>query len=345
MKGLFLTSILAVLFLGLVAFSVNKPVGAMPAGRQGTSSVLFVIHRGDGPQTIASSLKEADLIRSEKFFLFTTWNRGTRGDFKAGSFELSPSMSTREIEYALTSDQAITDERSVTILEGWTIRDIASHLEEGGIASEDEFYKEVGRSADFARGLPDWDANYPILSDKPARNTLEGYLFPDTYRIFPSAGAKGLVRRMLDNFDAKLTPELRQDIAATGHSVFDVITMASVIEREVFGEEDRAMVSGIFWNRVELGMGLQADSSVNYITGGSKPAVSYDETKIDSPWNTYKYRGLPAGPIGNPGLSAIRAAISPAKTSYLYFLTDSQGNVHYGRTLDEHNDNKAKYLR
>lgn len=338
MKGLLVTSVLAVLFLGLVAFSANKPVG-------GTDSVLFVVQQGSGAQTIAASLKEAELIRSERFFLFTTWSRGTRGDFKAGSFELSPSMSTREIERALTTGKAITDEVAVTVLEGWTIRDIARHLEAEGIASAKEFYNEVGQSAEFAGGLPDWEASYPILSDKPQRNSLEGYLFPDTYRIFPSAGAKGLVRRMLDNFDAKLTPELRQDIAASGHSVFDIITMASVIEREVFGEADRAVVSGIFWNRVNAGMGLQADSTVNYITGGKKPAVSFAETKIDSPWNTYKYRGLPVGPIGNPGLSAIKAAIYPAETSYFYFLTDAAGNVHYGRTLDEHNANKAKYLR
>lgn len=338
MKGLLVTALLAAAFLGLVAYSVNKPVG-------GTESVLFVVNRGDGAQTIAESLKDAELIKSERYFLFTAWSRGTRGDFKAGTFELSPSMSTREIERALTKGKAISDEIAVTILEGWTIRDIAAHLEAEGIASEKEFYDEVGRSAAFASGLPDWETSYTVLSDKPAQNTLEGYLFPDTYRIFPSAGAKGLVRRMLDNFDAKLTSELKEEIAASGHSIFDIIIMASVIEREVFGEADRAVVSGIFWNRIELGMGLQADSTVNYITGGKKPAVTLAETKIDSPWNTYRYRGLPAGPIGNPGLSAIRAAISPAETDFLYFLTDKQGNVHYGRTLDEHNANKAKYLR
>jgi len=120
--------------------------------------------------------------------------------------------------------------------------------------------------------------------------------------------------------------------------------MASVIEREVRSEEDRALVSDIFWKRVEAGRGLEADSTVNYITGHSKPSVSYEETRIDHPWNTYKYRGLPPGPIGNPSLSSLIAAIRPKANPYWYFLTDPQGKVYYGRTLEEHSANR-KYLR
>ena len=336
MKGLLITSFVLLAFAGLVLHSANRPVG-------GDANILYNVAKGEGAASIAEGLKDAGLIRSAAFFKFTAWSRGTRGDFKAGSFELSPSMSTREIERALTTQEPAQDEIQVTILEGWTLNDIAAHLEAEGIASKKDFFAEVGHSAEFVSPgeLPAWSDTYAFLDDKPARNSLEGYLFPDTYRIFAESGAKSLVRRMLSNFDAKLTPDLRAEIEAADRSIFDIVTMASIIEREVRTDEDMAVVSGIFRKRVELGMGLQADSTVNYITGGSKPSVSFEETDIDHPWNTYKYRGLPAGPIGNPGLRAILAAIRPAETDYLYFLTNPEGTVFYGRTLEEHNANRV----
>lgn len=336
MKGIFVTALIAVAFGGLVLYSANRPVG-------GDENLLYNVAKGEGASSIAQGLEDAGLIRSAAFFKLTTWSRGTRGDFKAGSFELSPSMSTREIEYALTTQTPSEEEVQITVLEGWTINDIAAHLEAEGIATKEDFFAEVGHSAEFVSPgeLPAWGDTYGFLADKPARNSLEGYLFPDTYRIFAESGAKALVRRMLSNFDAKLTADLRAEIEASGRSVFGVVTMASIIEREVRSDEDMAIVSGIFWKRLEIGMGLQADSTVNYITGGSKPSVSFEETNIDHPWNTYKYRGLPAGPIGNPSLRAIVAAIRPVETDYLYFLTNPEGKVFYGRTLDEHNANRV----
>lgn len=336
MKGLFLSAVVAIAFLSLLGWSANRPVG-------GDANLLYNIETGQGAASIASELKEVGLIRSEKFFKMTTWSSGTRGDFKAGSFELSPSMSTREIEYVLTTQNPVQDEVQVRIIEGWTIDDIATHLEAEGIATREEFFAEVGHSAQFVSvgELPAWGDTFKILDDKPSRNSLEGYLFPDTYRIFAESGAKALVRRMLSNLDDKLTPEILEEIEGSGHSLFEIVTMASIIQREVRSEEDMATVSGIFWNRLEIGMGLQADSTVNYITGGSNPSATFAEVNIDHPWNTYKYRELPAGPIGNPGLQALMASIHPQDTPYLYFLTDPEGKVYYGRTLEEHNANRV----
>lgn len=338
MKGLFITSLLATLFAGFVFSQAGNPVAKEP------STILYVIQQGSGAKTIAEGLKKAGLIRSPKYFLFTVWSRGDHDTFKAGTYELTPSMSTREIEALLAKGKPVSNEISVTLLEGWTLDDMADHLQAEGIASREEFYAEAGESAKPASGLPDWNASYPALRSRPADASLEGYLFPDTYRIYADGGAKALVRRMLDNFESKLTPELRASLAANGRSIHEIVTMASVIEREVRSDEDRALVSGIFWKRVDAGRGLEADSTVNYITGHSKPSVSYEETRIDHPWNTYKYRGLPPGPIGNPSLSAIVAAIRPQANPYWYFLTDPSGKVYYGKTLDEHNANR-KYLR
>ncbi len=339
MKGLFITTLLGILFAGFVFSQAGRPVSKEP------STILFVVQQGAGAKTIAESLEKAGLIRSPKYFLFTVWSRGDQAAFKAGTYELTPSMSTREIEAYLAKGDPVSNETSVTLLEGWTLDDMGDHLQSIGIASREEFAAEAGQSAKTASGLPDWEASYPVLKGRPSGASLEGYLFPDTYRIYADGGAKPLVRRMLQNFEDKLTPELRAEIKTTGRSIHEIVTMASIIEMEVRGDEERAMVSDIFWKRVDAGRGLEADSTVNYITGHSKPSVSYEETRIDHPWNTYKYRGLPPGPIGNPSLSSIIAAIRPKPNDYWYFLTDPEGRVWYGRTLDEHNENRVNHLR
>lgn len=342
MKIFFAGTLLAVILGSFAFLRLDRPVS------KDTGSKLYVVNQGDGARDIAQGLEKAGLIRSERFFTFTAWRRGNEAEFKAGTFELSPSMTTGEIEAALAGGKPISNERQVTVLEGWTIDDIADYLEAEGVASREEFYAEAGESAKFAKpgSLPDWNASYPTLASRPANASLEGYLFPDTYRIYADGGAKALIRRMLENFEQKYSSALGLESSPREkHSVHEILTMASVIEREVRGEKDRAMVSDIFWKRVDAGRGLEADSTVNYITGHSKPSVSWEETRIDHPWNTYKYRGLPPGPIGNPGLSAIKAALRPEPNPYWYFLTDRDGNVHYAKTLDEHNANKAKYLR
>jgi len=144
---------------------------------------------------------------------------------------------------------------------------------------------------------------------------------------------------MLTNFEKRVT------VNPSEKSLFDIIRMASVIEREVQNPDDMAIVSDLFWRRLAIGMPLQADSTVNYVIGGDKPSITFEQTKINSPYNTYLHQGLPLGPISNPGAQAITAAANPKPNDYLFFLTDKEGNVHYGKTLEEHNANKRKYLR
>ena len=147
---------------------------------------------------------------------------------------------------------------------------------------------------------------------------------------------------MLSNFERKMIPELKSQMQEKGKSVFEIITMASMLEKEVRSLEDKKIVSGILWKRMEAGMPLQIDATVNYITDKSDPGVSIKDTKIDSPYNTYKYPGLPKGPISNPGMDSIIAALEPIKTSYWFYLSD--GTTHFSKTLQEHAANKAKYL-
>ncbi len=342
MKAFLATLLAALVLAGCVFLQEGRPVSRSSETR------LFVIAKGQGIRDIADALASEKLIRSRAYFLYLAWSRGDHGAFKAGSFELSPSMPAGEIERTLAQGRPVSNEREVTILEGWTLDDIADYLEAQGVSSKKDFYAEVGESAKPVKpgDLPDWSASYPMLASKPATASLEGYLFPDTYRIYADGGIKALVRRMLDNFQGKYGSALGEESARVEkRSVHEIVTMASLIEREVRGEKDRTLVSDIFWKRVEAGMPLQADSTVNYVTGHSRPSASYLDTKVDSPWNTYRYKGLPPTPIGNPGLSAIKAALNPEPNPYWYFLTDKEGNVRYAKTFQEHVANKSKYLR
>ena len=169
--------------------------------------------------------------------------------------------------------------------------------------------------------------------------------FPDTYEIIPGAKLENIIRKTLNHFDEKLTADLKGEISRQKKSIFEVITMASMIEKEVKTLEDKKIVSGILWKRLEIGMPLQVDATVNYITGKNHDGVLLEDTKIDSPYNTYKYYGLPKGPISNPGLDSILAAIYPTKSDYLYYLSAPDGKTIFSKTYKEHSIAQNKYLK
>jgi UPF0755 protein len=185
---------------------------------------------------------------------------------------------------------------------------------------------------------------YDFLADIPQGKTLEGYLFPDTYFFLKNAASEDIIKKMLDNFGEKLTPDLRTEIENQKKSIYDVITMASIIEGEVKSENDRQIVSGIFWKRVNDNRTLQSCATLAFILGENKKQYTFLDTRVDSPYNTYLNKGLPPGPINNPGLDSIKAAIYPETTDYNYFLTDPKtGQTIFSKTIEEHNANKAKY--
>lgn len=249
-------------------------------------------------------------------------------------------------------------EYTIKILEGWTNRDISLYFEESGRFSADEFLSVTGfPQTDYRRNKnlsapKDFSDRYSFLADKPDYYGLEGYLFPDTYRIYASSTVTEVIEKMLDNFNTKLTPKMRADIKASGKTIYEIITLASIIEKEApinnqtKNNRDARIIAGVFYNRLEIGQGLQADATLSYIYGDNNPSHSGEELNNSSPYNTYKYRGLPPGPICNPGILAIEAAIYPMKTDYNYFLTtNNTGEVIYARTYEEHLQNKYKYLK
>ena len=247
-------------------------------------------------------------------------------------------------------------EENAVLLEGWTNEDIDKYFKESAKWQGDEFflaagYKNVYGKANKQEFTRDFSKEFSFLSDKPENLSLEGYLFPDTYRIYSSSTPEEIIFKMLNNFDKKLTPKMREDIKESGKTIHEILTMASIIEKEapIYAQSDSKeakIISGIFWNRVNINMGLQSDATLSYIYNDKKPVHSGKELEIDSAYNTYKYRGLPPGPIANPGIIAIEAAIYPSKTNYYYFLTTLDGSaIYYAKTYEEHLKNKYKYLK
>ncbi len=254
-------------------------------------------------------------------------------------------------------DAPTRPEDTIQILEGWTSRGIGQYFERQGRWQSEEFLEKAGfpqvdyRYNKEMPALKDWSEEFSFLKDKPEYYGLEGYLFPDTYRIYSTSTVDEVIEKMLSNFDKKLTPQMRADIKQQGKSIYAVITMASLVEKEAplsyekGDNRDARIIAGIFWQRLKFGQGLQSDATLSYILSDTKAQHSGQELEIDSPYNTYKYRGLPPGPICNPGILAIKAAIYPIATDYNYFLTTSDRRVIYARTYDEHLQNKYQYLR
>ncbi len=302
--------------------------------------VSVTIPPGTAAPAIAEILNDAGLLKYPPLFVGFVRLTGAADGLKAGTYALKPDMSIAQIVRAL--GQPGSSERRVTLLEGWGIREMGEYLvAQGALAGVEEWYAAVGTPPSALGGtrqLPgtDFRDEFAFLATLPAGATLEGYLFPDTYRIAVDASAEDIARTLLGNF-ARRTADLP---AVT----YDQLRLASVVEREVRSDEDRRMVADLFLRRMAEGMALQADSTVNYVTAKKTPALSAADRDLVTPWNTYLHRGLPPTPIGNPSLSSIRAVLDPTPNPYVYFLTDEEGAVHYARTLEEHVANKRRYL-
>ncbi|HNX10718.1 MAG TPA: endolytic transglycosylase MltG [bacterium] len=231
----------------------------------------------------------------------------------------------------------VLEEKTITIIEGWNIDNIAAYLKKQGFKDANDL---------LGLKVKDYSGQYNFLLSAPANASLEGYLFPDTYRVYADATLDDLVKKMLDNFDTQLNNELRQAISSQGKKIHQIVTMASVIEKEVSASTDRGIVSGIFWRRITNGQPLESCATLAYVLGEYKAQYSKEDTMVESDYNTYRHYGLPPGPIASPGIASLRAAIYPQKTNYNYFLTrPDTGETVYSRTFQEHIDNKAKYLK
>lgn len=317
MKRLFIPA--ALLILGLVMGAIWWVNGNSPANSSDKKVYTFVVGRGEAVREIARRLKEEDFIKSSVvFYLLTNFVLNIDEKIQAGDHRISPSMTASEVAKALTT---ATNDVWVTVVEGQRADEIADTLKES-IASYKESWREV-------------------LNDN------EGYLFPDTYLIPKDADIEQVVAIFRNNFDAKYAS---LDTSKTKFTKNQIVTIASLVEREARNAQDRPLVASVITNRLRIGMKLDIDATVQYALGFQedekdwwKKALTFDDLEIKSPYNTYRVAGLPPAPIANPGLAALQAALNPANTDYLFYLSDKDGNNHYAETLEDHEANKEKY--
>jgi UPF0755 protein len=302
-----------------------------PLNPNSNETITYAVQKGWGDSEIAKDLKKTGLIRSSFFFRFYVFMSLEHLNLQAGKYNLSPRMSIHQIAKKIADGDVIKNQ--VIILEGWDVEDIGKRLEAKGICKQPEFVSLAKR---------DYSNAYDFLKGKPKDVSLEGYIFPDTYEVSEGDNCEDIINIALANFDKKLTQELRDETIKQKKTIFEIVTMASMLEKEVKSLKDKKIVSGILWKRIDAGMPLQIDATVNYITGKNDPGVAIKDTKIDSPYNTYKYKGLPKGPISNPGIESIVAALYPTKSPYWFYLSD--GVTIFSKTAEEHAANKAKYL-
>lgn len=298
--------------------------------------VNFTVKAGESLDQISKNLEDAKIIKSD--FIFSLYIKASKrsGSIQAGEYQIAGNLNMKEVAGIITAGQVFSNR--ITIPEGWTLDKMAARVASQGIATKGEFLT----AAKYQKSR---DGKFLSLADLKEGDSLEGFLYPDTYELSKKANANELITKMLTNFDQKLTPEIRAKIKTSGMNTYEVVTLASMVEREAVKESDRKLVAGVFERRLNLGMPLQSDVTVLYALKQDKKSVTWEDTKVDSPYNTYKVVGLPAGPICAPSIQSINAVISPTKSDYLYFLAAPNGTVYYSTTVEQHNVYKEKYLR
>jgi len=298
---------LLVFYVGLVAPPSNFPV-----------SGVVLIEDGATLSEISAVLDEQGIIKSPLFFEGVVIGFNGEGGVLHGQYFFEDFLNVFQVARRLTKGEFGLEPFSITIPEGASVAEIALI---------------------FEKQFPEFDAKeFLVLALDD-----EGYLFPDTYRFLPNVEAPQVYRGMRNVFNERIE-EIKEQVERSGKELHDIITMASILEEEARTPKTRRKISGILWKRLEVGMLLQVDAVFPYIIGKNTFQLTLEDLKIDSPYNTYKYPGLPPGPITNPGMDSILAALEPEESPYFFYLSDLEGNMHYARNFEEHKINKARYL-
>jgi len=318
------------LYLDFRRSELNAPAGSDPA------AIVFTVEPGESVGQIATRLQTEGLVRDAQLFrLYLRYAKLDSG-VEAGQFTLKKTMTIAEIAQALQSGKR--DELTLTIPEGRRLEEVAALVEQQTPISATTFLS-------LARNAGQWASQYPFLAELPPDASLEGYLFPDTYRLPKDVTASDVIARMLANLDHRITPVMRDELASQKRTLFEAVTLASIVEREAVVENERPLIAGVYMNRLVSGMALDADPTVQYGIASAKKQAPWwpqltqeDYRAAKSPYNTYLNPGLPPGPIANPGLSSLQAAIEPAKTPYFFFRAAcSRDGTHlFSKTLEEH---------
>jgi peptidoglycan lytic transglycosylase G len=332
MKRLGLLALLLIAAIGAGAGWLDSQISRPYRGHR-PEKVFVDIPHGSSRWKIAGILREDDVVRNRlAFTLFSYWH--FRRPIQAGEYYFDQPVTTREVFWKMARGHVYV--RTILVPEGWTSFEIAEEIQEQGICDRDQFLAATHETS--------------LISDiAPQAHSLEGFLFPSTYEFTRHNSCEEVVKRMVGNFKAvwdSIKPADLQTLPG-GLTPLQIVTLASLVERETPDREERPLVAGVFYNRLHKGVPLQCDPTVQYalaLEGQLVKDVKPKDLKVDSPYNTYTHAGLPPGPIANPGEASLRAALAPEVTDYLYFVANDKGGHFFAKTLAEH-DRNVKRLR
>jgi UPF0755 protein len=315
----------------IIAPSV-APLLDAPADPNG-KTVDFTVRRGANASQIAADLLSAGLIKSALAFKYVLYESGTENALQTGTYKVSASLSPRDL--ATLFQKAPGDQVALRIIEGWRLTEIATAVNKA--------FPSIS-AKDFIAAAVVGTRNNFVLTGLDPKTSLEGFLFPDTYFLRPTATADEIVGILLDTFEAKAGPALRTAAAQGDMSIYDMVKLASIVEREARDRKESPLIAGLYQHRLDISMKLDADPTIQYAKG-DWAELSLDDLKLDSPYNTYLNPGLPPTPICNPGLAALQAAAQPEKTDFLFFVAkgDGSGDHAFAKTIEEQEANRVKY--
>jgi UPF0755 protein len=320
----FFILIIILTFICTVVIWRSYRFSLMAIDRTSDQKVVFNVEKGKNSLQVAENLKKEQLIKSSNIFRIYMRLNNLDNKIQAGSYELSQSMTVPEIANVLISGKTVT--KTFTIPEGYNLKQITKLLTEKGIVNEVSFQQALEKKYD-----------YPFLQLlKVDKQYLEGYLFPDTYRINESMSEEEIIRMMLNHFNETVYEPYNEQIIQKGMSWHKVITIASIVEREGKVKEELPLIAGVFYNRVNKGWKLESCATVQYLLPEPKEVLTFKDLEISSPYNTYLNPGLPPGPIAAPGIAAIKAAIEPTETEYMFFVANNDGTHNFSKTFSEH---------
>lgn len=333
-KGIFIT-ILILLFIGGV-FVAGIGMGAwyilMPPG--GGKTAVIDIPQGETGSAVAEKLEKAEIIRDARLFKIVMKVTNSAKDIKPGKYELNQNMTMMEILHRIKTGEGKI--RLITIPEGLTLKEIAGLLEEKKIVSRNDFLSAAADNSFFINGNK--------------VDSIEGYLLPDTYDFPARFTAGDIIKRLMKEFDDRAVPLYikLKDKLPRKMTLKEIVILASLIEREAQVPSERPVIASVYYNRLKKGMKLQCDATVQFALGKQKEVLKYSDLEVKSPYNTYLHEGLPPGPIANPGLESIKAALQPETTNYLFYVRNdvkNDGSHIFSRTLSEHNSAIVKYQK
>ena len=307
-----------------------KPVASF----ENSKTISITIPNGANSKKIGEILENNDIIRNKNVFIIYSKMNDLDSKYRAGTYEINNSLSVKDISEILLSGKGFSETIRFTIPEGYEIRMIIDRLVELGLG-ERENYEKILEEADF-------DYNFLVNIDRQEAK-LEGYLFPDTYEVYKNTKERDIIDKMLKRFNEVFNDDYKRRAEELDMTIDEIITLASIIEREAKTDEDRKLISSAFHNRLKNNMYLQSCATVQYILKERKENLLYKDLEVQSPYNTYKNPGLPPGPIASPGLKSIEAALYPENTEYLYFFAKDDGSHVFSKTFKEHLQLQNKY--